>query len=165
MKLEVHLNDEKNGVELLFSQGLPIALYERLLELGFKYSFHESLKWYAPRHPAYVGYANALRQALFDGKDFLSVPIRPSFTPSEENIDQNKFSYVSIYFNKNGEVKRESYVVFDSYKKVAADIANRFGRDTYKEDFIKVEVYARKYKIKARVLLEWRKVIGRDADW
>lgn len=164
MKLEVKLNDKKNGVELLFDRQPSAILSKRIEALGFKRSFNSFLKWYAPQHPALVEYAQALQQALFEGNDVLSIPLQPSFTPSEENIDQNKFSYVIIFFDRDGQTKRDHYVVFDSYKRVATDIATRFGREKYKEAFKGVEVYARNHKVKARLLMELEKVIAGDKD-
>jgi len=72
MKLEVKLNDEKNGVELLFDEQPSEILSERIETLGFKHSYNSFLKWYAPQHPALVEYARALEKALFEGNDFLS---------------------------------------------------------------------------------------------
>lgn len=159
MKVEVSLNDEKRGVELLFSEELPNGLADRLKEFGFKQGFRQPLKWYAPQHPAYINYANELKEALLKDRAFLSVDIQPSFAPTEENIDHNKFSYVTISYNDGVGKEQSSYVVFDSYKAIATSIATRFGKKKYGASFKEVDVSPRNYKRKARALLKEGKVI------
>ncbi|MBL4575133.1 MAG: hypothetical protein JKY51_03420 [Opitutaceae bacterium] len=159
MKVEVALNDAKRGVELLFSEELSKELSNHLKEFGFKQGFREPLKWYATQHPAYNNYAEDLKKALLKGEAFTSVHIQPSFEPTEANIDHNKFSYVTISFNKNAKKEQESYVVFDSFKTVATAIAKRYGKNKYEAAFNGVDVSARNYKKKARALLSEGKVI------
>ena len=50
--------------------------------------------------------------------------------------------------------EQESYVLFDSYKKVAAEIATRYDKDKYGNAFKEVDIYPRNYKRKARALLK-----------
>ncbi len=160
MKVEVILNDAKRGVELLFSEELPKGLANRLKEVGFKQGFKEPLKWYAPQHPAFINYAKELKEALLKDEAFLSIHIQPSFDPSEENIDHNKFSYVTISFNKDKNKEQDSYVLFDSYKTIATAISKRFGKNKYGVAFLDVDVSPRNYKRKARKLLQEGKVIA-----
>lgn len=159
MKVEITLNDAKRGVELLFNEGTSKELSNRLKEFGFKQGFRQPLKWYAPQHPAFVTYAGELKEALLKGRHFASVHIRPSFLPSEENIDHNKFSYVTISYNKGGNKEQDSFVVFDSYKTVATAIANHYAKQTYGDAFKEIDVSPRNYKRKARTLLKEGKVI------
>lgn len=159
MNVEVSLNDQKRGVELLFSNDLPKEYALLLTEYGYKQGFRESLKWYAPLHPAYVNYAHALKEALLKGEEFSSVKIEPSFTPSEENIDHNKFSYVTLSYKKGETIKYDNYLLFDSYKKVATAIATQYGKSKHGVDLVRIDVYPRNYKRKARTLLKEGKVI------
>ncbi len=163
MKVEVTLNDAKRGVELLFSEELPKGLANRLKEVGFKQGFREHLKWYAPQHPAFITYAEELKEALLKEEAFLSVDIQPSFEPSEENIDHDKFSYVTISFSKEKNKEQDSYVLFDSYKTIATAISKRFGKNKYGVAFLDVDVSPRNYKRKARALLKEGKVIANSS--
>ena len=159
MKLETFHNKEQNGVELLFSQEPPKKLADRLTVLGFKKGFVVPLKWTVKSsHPAYLTYAKELKEAVSKNGDYLKVPIRPSFQPSDENIDHDKFTYVTISYQEGEEKKQANFVLFDSYKKVAADIANRYAEQHYK-NILSVDVAPRKYKRKARLLFSEGKVI------
>jgi|GEM_PF-833160 hypothetical protein len=163
MKLDISFNNEKNGIELLFSEQPSKVLGDYLTELGFKKGFKVPLKWTSPRHPAYATYAGELKEALLKKRDELSVPIRASFQPTEENIDHNKFSYVTISYKEAGEKKQTNFVVFDTYKKVATAIAKKYGKQHYK-GFLSVDVAPRKYKHKVRGLLSQGKVITGSED-
>ncbi|HEY9084060.1 MAG TPA: N-6 DNA methylase [Vicingaceae bacterium] len=163
MKLEISYNDEKDGIELLFSEQPPIVLADYLMELGFKKGFIVPLKWTSPRHPAYATYAGELKEALLKNRDYLSIPVRPSFQATEENIDHNKFSYVTISYREEEQKKQANFVIFDSYKKVAEAIAIRYGKQHYKE-FLSVDVAPRKYKRKARELFSEGKIITVSED-
>ena len=66
---------------------------------------------------------------------------------------------MTIYFLKDEVEEQESYVLFDSYKKVATEIATRYGKDKYGNAFKEVAIYPRNYKRKARALLKEEKVI------
>jgi hypothetical protein len=158
MKLEISFNKEKDGVELLFSEQLPEKLTARLTVLGFKKGFVVPLKWTAKSHPAYVTYAGELKEALLKNRDYLSVDIHPSFTPSEENIDHNKFSYVTISYQDDEQKRQSNFIVFDTYKKVAEAVAHQYGKHHYKK-ILSVDVVPRKYKRKARQLFSEGKVI------
>ena len=175
MKVELNYNNEKKGIELLFSEPLAKGASTRLRKLGFKRGFKSKSKWYAPQHPAFVTYAEHLKQVLLkskvpsDAKDILkNIPIRASFTPSTSNVENYKFSYVIIYFKplgdhseQQGEQGRaqETYIIFDTYKTVATAIATSFGVAKYKDQFRGVKVFPRNHKLKARVLLQEGKVI------
>jgi hypothetical protein len=160
MKVEITLNELKRGIELFFSEELTKELANRLKGFGFKQGFRDPLKWYAPQHPAFVTFAGELKEALLKGRAFLSVHIQPSFSPTQANIDHNKFSYVTISYNKNAKKEQESFVLFDSYKVVATAIATRYGKNKYRTAFKGVDVSPRNYKRKARALLKEGKVIA-----
>ena len=159
MKLEISFSQKPKGVELLFSEELPKELAHRLKAYGFKKGFLVPLKWTAAQHHAYITYAGELKEVLLKKRDALSVLITPSFQPSEENIDHNKFSYVTISYTKDGNKQQDNYVVFDSYLKVATAIATDYGRSKYQSDFIAIDVSPRKFKRKVRKLLVEGKVI------
>ncbi len=155
MTVEITLNNRKKGIELLFSEVLAKREHYRLSELGFKQSFQNKQKWYAPDHPAYSNYATSLKEALLKSNPLIEVAMRPSFEPTDENISHNRFSYVTIFLKG----REESFVLFDSYKKVATDIATTFGKKQYGTSFKEVAVYPRNYKRKARELLKEGRVI------
>ncbi len=159
MQVDVSYNDEKNGIELLFSEKLPEDISIYLKGIGFKDTFKKPLKWYVTQHPAYKKYAEDLKEALANGKPFKSVLIQPSYSPSEENIDHNKFSYVTISFLTDGAKEQESFVVFDPYKRVATEIGTRYGINKYGSSFKEIDVSPRNYKRKARTLLKEGKII------
>ena len=157
--LEIKHNNEKKGIELHFSNELPKGLAEYLLSIGFKQSHKDSLKWYASEHPAFNNFASSLKEVLSKDGDFSTIKLKPSFSPSKENIDHNKFSYVTISYLKDDKEDQDSYVLFDSYKSIATIIATEFGKKKYGDNFIGVDVSPRNYKRKARKLLEYQKVI------
>ena len=159
MKVTIAYNKEKNGIELFFTGDFPEELAIFLREVGFKESLGNKKKWYADKHPAYVNYANSLREVLAKEGDWKSVQIQPSFTASEENIDTNKFSLVTFHYRGKEKAEKVSFVVFDSYKKVATYIASEFAIEKFGEDFKDLEVFPRNHKRKARLLLQENQVI------
>lgn len=159
MQLEYSFNEEHDGIELHFKEEPSAKQKAHLKESGFKEGFHQPLKWWAKRHPAFVTFAEELKKTLLKGDPFTSVLIQPSFYPSQENIDHNKFSYVTITYLKDGVPEQESYVIFDPWKVVAKAVATRYGKEKYGSSFKEVDVTPRKMKIKARELLEKGKVI------
>ena len=164
MELEISYNDEQKGIELLFDQDPPQSLADRLIELGLKKGFRVPLKWTVKRHPAYSTYAGELKEALLKKRDYLNVQIHPSFKPTEENIDHNKFSYVTISYQEGGNTKQENFVVFDSFKKVAEAIATQYGKQQYKDAFLSVDASPRKNKRKVRKLFTDGKIITESFD-
>lgn len=159
MQLEYSFNEEHDGIELHFKEEPSEKEKAHLKESGFKEGFHQPLKWWVKRHPAFVTFAEELKETLLKGDPFTSVLIQPSFYPSQENIDHNKFSYVTITYLKGGVPEQESYVIFDPWKVVAKAVATRYGIKKYGSSFKEVDVTPRKMKIKARELLEKGKVI------
>lgn len=159
MQLSITHNEKKKGVELLFSVELPKELATFLRELGFKESLSNSKMWYVDKHPAYETFASSLKEILDKEEDWKSAIVKPSFAPSLENIDNNKFSVVAIYYRGEQKTESNDYVVFDSYKKVATKIATQFAIETYGEDFKHIEVFPRNYKVKARGLFKENQII------
>ena len=159
MNLEVVKNSAKSRLELMFQEDLPTALAIYLKEIGFKESFSSPKEWYADMHPAYITYTNNLKEAISNGNSWEAILLRPSFSPSLENIDQNKFSVVTFSFNTSDGAKDESFVVFDSYKKVAYTIAHKFGEEKYRDSLLEIKVFPRNYKKRARQLFGEKKVI------
>ncbi|WP_029209540.1 SAM-dependent methyltransferase [Aquimarina agarilytica] len=159
MNLEVVKNSVKNRLELKFQEELPKALAIYLKEVGFKESFSSTKEWYADLHPAYMTYANDLKEAITNGDSWEAIPLRPSFSSSLENIDQNKFSVVTFCFNTSDGTREESYVVFDSYKKVAYAIAQKFGEEKYRDSLQEIKVFPRNYKKRARQLFGEQKIV------
>lgn len=164
MQVDVSHNDEKNGIELLFSEKLPKEAADYLERLGFTQTRTQNLKWCVKHghHPAYNKYAKDLKEALSKGKPFSSVNIEPSFSPSEENIDHDKFSYVTISFLKGVDIEQESFIVFDSFKRVTTEIGSRYAKEKYGDSFKEIDVSPRNYKRKARTLLKEGKVVTGD---
>ena len=159
MELTIAYNGEKKGIELFFKEDLPKELAIFLRELGFKESLSNNKMWYADRHPAYENFATSLKETLAKGKDWKDIIVQPSFTPSLENIANNKFSVVSIYYEVDGKTKSQDYVLFDSYKKIVLKIAIRFANKIYKENYKSVEAFPRNYKVKARTLFKEEQII------
>lgn len=160
IQVAVNYNADKARIELLFSEVLPKEVANFLKEsVGLHQHFQEPKQWIASNHPAYHKYAHALENELPKGGAIQQVGLTPSFEPSEENIDKLKFSYVSITFSKEGATTDEHYVLFDSYKKVATFIAERFARQKYGSSLKEVVVHSRNYKRKARALLRKEQII------
>ncbi len=159
MELSITENKKKKGIELSFSEELPQKLATFLKELGFKEALRNPLKWYADAHPAYQNFATSLSEVLSNNSDWETVNIYPSFKPSLENIDSNKFSVITIYFQGTEKAKQQDYVLFDSYKKVALEIATHFAMIQYGDTLKHIEVYPRNYKRKARELFKEGKII------
>lgn len=164
MQVSITHNEEKKGLELLFSKEPTKELAIFLREVGFKEFLTNSKMWYADLHPAYVEYAITLRKIFNIEGDWRTIELRPSFASSLEHIDNNKFSLVTIYYNGEEKAATQDYVLFDSYKKVATEIATRFAMETYGEDFKHLEVFPRNYKRKARSLFKEGKIIGKSAS-
>ncbi len=161
MQLSITENEKKNGIELLFSENLPKEFSTFLRELGFKEHNNEKNKWYADAHPAYKSFATSLAMAFSNGDDWQTVNVYPSFQPSLENIDNSKFSFVTISYRGEQKAEKDEYVLFDSYKKVALEIATRFAIMKYGDDLQHVEVFPRNYKRKARILYDKEQIIHR----
>ena len=70
MELSITHNENKKGIELLFSEELPEKLTAFLRELGFKESLKDKNTWYADAHPAYKSFATSLRDAFSRGEDW-----------------------------------------------------------------------------------------------
>ena len=165
MTVEVTYNQEKERDELLFSDELTKETETFLKEkIGLNQHFRNPKKWLGVNHPAYRTFIQELKTALLKGQSIESIELQPSFSPSEENIDHNKFSYVTISYEKDGTIEYDNYVVFDSYKKVAGYVAESFGKQKFGDAYKGVDVYPRNYKRKARTLLKEGKVIAPKRD-
>ena len=161
MQVTITENEEKNAIELLFSENLPKEFSTFLLELGFREVFKKKNTWCADAHPAYKSFATSLRDAFSRGDDWKTVSMYPSFQPSLENIDKSKFSFVTISYKGKEKAEKAEYVLFDSYKKVALEIATQFAIMKYGDDLKHVEVTPRNYKRKARILYDKEQIINR----
>jgi hypothetical protein len=161
MQLSITENEKKNGIELLFSENLSKEFSTFLRELGFKQYNNVKNKWYADAHPAYKSFATSLATAFSNGDDWQTVNVYPSFQPSLENIDKGKFSFVVISYSGEQKAEKTEYVLFDSYKKIALEIATQFAILKYGDDLKHVEVSPRNYKRKARILYDNGQIINR----
>ncbi|MGB1284363.1 MAG: hypothetical protein ACPG44_07850, partial [Polaribacter sp.] len=161
MQVTITENEEKNAIELLFSENLLKEFSTFLLELGFREVLKKKNIWYADVHPAYKSFATSLRDAFSRGEDWETVSVYPSFQPSLENIDKSKFSFVSISYRGAEKAETKDYVLFDPYKKVATEIANQYAIAKYGDDLQNIEVSPRNYKRKARILYDNGQIINR----
>lgn len=161
MELSITHNENKKGIELLFSEELPEKLMTFLRELGFKESLKDKNTWYADAHPAYKSFTTSLRDAFSRGEDWETVSVYPSFQPSLENIDKSKFSFVTISYRSKEKAEKDEYVLFDPYKKVAMQIATQYAITKYGDDLQNVEVSPRNYKRKARIIYDKGQIINR----
>lgn len=159
MELSITENKKKKGIELSFSKELPKELSTFLKEIGFKEALRDQRKWYADAHPAYINFATSLKEVFSKDGNYQSISLYPSFQPSIENIDANRFSVITIYYQGKEKAQQQDYVLFDSYKKVALEIATQFAMLKYGDTLKHIEVYPRNYKRKARQLFEVGKII------
>ena len=161
MQVTITENEEKNAIELLFSENLPKEFSTFLLELGFREVLKKKNTWYADAHPAYKSFATSLGDAFSRGDDWKTVSMYPSFQPSLENIDKSKFSFVTISYRGKEKAEKNEYVLFDPYKKVAMQIATQYAITKYGDDLQNVEVSPRNYKRKARIIYDKGQIINR----
>lgn len=161
MELSISHNEDKKGIELFFNEELPQKLITFLRELGFKEALRDRNKWYADAHPAYKSFATSLSEVFLKGGDWQTAALYPSFEPSLENIDNSKFSFVTISYRGEEKAETKEYVLFDSYKKIAMEIANQYAIAKYGDDLQNIEVYPRNYKRKARILYDKGQIIHR----
>ncbi len=160
LTVSISTENENNRLELLFTGELSLDLTEYLKELGFRVPRDTPQLYYVDRHPAYLSFAKQLQKELEQKKStYKDIVITPSFTPSDANIDHDKFSYVTLTYTHNKTFVLESYVVFEPYLKLATIIAQRFGVIMYQDRLIDVNVKARQLKGKSRKLLTQGKVI------
>ncbi|MDW3191948.1 MAG: N-6 DNA methylase [Cytophagales bacterium] len=165
MEVAVTFNKEKGRDELLFSEELPKGTATFLKEkIGLRQHFKSPRKWLSINHPAYQNYLQALAEALAKGASIESVPLLPSFESSLANINQNRFSYVTISFGTEDHIKQEEYVVFDPFKKVSTFVAESFGRQKFGSAFKEVRVFPRTQKVKARALFKEGMILAPKAD-
>ena len=172
MNVTISYNEEKKGIELYFDEKLNHSQQQRLRTLGFKKTkvtgtnSQQVEKWFVKEHPAYREYAANLQKGLELGVASLEeVVIYPSYEPNLQNIQDNRFSVVTIFFKEDDQLKEDEYVVFDQFVRVATDIALRFGRWKYDNAFKEVKVYSRTYKPKARNLLKEAKVLDGKKEY
>jgi len=149
--VEIVHNRVKNGIELYFKEPLSLKEADHLKQSGFEQAFQQPLKWWAKQHPAFIHFAEALKAAVLNQTPITDVLLQPSFAPSQENIDLNKFSFVTL---KGDSFNPESYVIFDPYKVVAHAVATRFGNNKYGPQLKEVLVLPRKQKNLARTHLK-----------
>jgi hypothetical protein len=161
MQLTITENEDKGAIELLFSENLPKEFSTFLLELGFRKVLKKKNIWYADAHPAYKSFATSLARSFSNGDDWQKVSVYPSFEPSLENINKGKFSFVVISYRGEEKTQKAEYVLFDSYKKVALEIATQFAIVKYGDDLQHVAVFPRNYKRKARILYDKGQIINR----
>lgn len=163
MQVAVTHNKKKNGVELQFDTPISNQDAHRLQALGFRLYDKQNHIWHATRHPAYVRYARDLEEALKKRDPLTGVPILPSYAPTASNINNRRFSYVTLTVLQDQAEQTEAYLVFDTYKKIVLDIATTFGHHAYGQAFIAAKVFPRTYKQKARTLLtEGRVITGKE---
>ncbi len=162
MELITNKDNNKNNIELTFSQTPDKKLATYLTELGFKHSSKNENLWIVDAHPAYENYAQALQSAFQENQDWQTVLIYPSFESNIQNIDDNKFSFVTIHFRGKEKAEKQDYVLFESYKRIAIEIATQFALNNFGKNFKHLEVYPRNYKRKARLLYDEGKIIHRE---
>ena len=160
MELSILHNENKKGIELFFNEELPQELMIFLRKLGFKEALKDKNKWYADAHPAYKSFATSLSEVFLKGGDWQTATLYPSFEPSLESIDNSKFSLVTISYRGEEKAETKDYVLFDSYKKVAMEVANQYAIAKYGDDLQNIEVYPRNYKRKARILYDKGQIIN-----
>ncbi|GGG35905.1 hypothetical protein GCM10011344_41010 [Dokdonia pacifica] len=155
MKLTVVHTKEIDGIELRFDTELPMALATHLKQMGFTTYTNAPLKWYTKYHPAYLRYAEDLSKSFTNEKPWQEVLVYPSFKANKINITCNKSSKVIFTL----ESIKESYVVFESYKKIAYTIAKQFAERQFDTAVSKIEIYPRKFKTECKALFDKGRII------
>lgn len=155
MKLTViHIKD-KGGVELEFDTNLSAEFVSHLKLMGFTTYTNAPLKWYAKDHDGYLQYAEDLRASFSKGIPWEDVLVYPSFKADKNRISYNQASKVIFTL---GSIK-ESYVVFEPFKKIAYIIAKQFAEKQFDTPVSKIEVYPRKFKIECKALFDEGRII------
>ena len=152
MTISVTHNKEKGGLEITFSENLPEHFSEHLMTLGFKKVRSKSQTWYVRFSPAYENYIKELVATFENQEDPFGVLLKPSYEPSLDNIDHNRFSRVTItYRDEKVQIEKKiHYVVFDALLRSATVIAERYAKATYGDTLIRVLVSARNGKVDSR---------------
>ena len=159
MKVDISFNESKNGIEIRFDQKPSEETISQLRSMRFTYSKFQKM-WYAKKTLERIDFANELKRALETGEPPTLLDLRPSFEPTEENIDHKNFSYVSIvHLGDDNKSIFDNYVVFEPYRHAAEEITRRYGQQLYGDNFKDVYIYPKNYLRKARVLLKQGKVI------
>ena len=162
MKVDVHHNKQKNGIELHFTETPPAELTDILKALGFKPAYQQPRKWTVRQHPAYAGFARSLQQALLNDLPYTEIPVFPSYDPIPEHITTERFSLVEVHYSEDGQKRQRDYVLFEPYKRVASYIAHQYAHQTYGESLQRVRVYERNHKTRARAALRDGHIIRGD---
>lgn len=159
MTLTITENNTKNRTALRFSGQPDKELASFLRVLGFRESSSTANLWSTNSQPALNRFAHALKKALMNEKDWRAIPIKPSFEATIENLNQSKYHIVTIHNIDKGTKQEDSYLVFDTYRRIAIEIGTRFAKQTYGEAFSHIEAFPRNQKKKARRLFKEGKII------
>ena len=126
--VKVNINEEKKGLELLFSKKLNPEDAEYLKNyVGFKITV-DPLKWYTKyfNNPAYLQYADALKQSI----NIQKAETTPSFEANLQNLDQGKFVLADYSFKKEEKTASDSLIIFENTP-IAKHIAQLVGQEKY----------------------------------
>ena len=159
MKVDVHHNKDKNGIELHFTKGPDTGLAALLKSLGFKPSYRQPGKWTVRQHPAYAAFALSLQDALLKELSYSEVPVSPSYPAAPEHIENERFSLAEIHYSEDRQQKQKDYVLFEPYKRLANHIAGHFAKDVHGDSLLRVAVFERNHKTRARAAFKAGDVI------
>jgi hypothetical protein len=168
MKVEINYNKEKSGIELRFDAKVEGELKEQLRLSGFNYSSKYNCYW-AAYAQGLMKYSTALQEALEKGESKAVVVLQPSYKPSEENLEQRNYSYVTVFYLEKGESESrvENYLVFEPKKNLAWLIAWEFSNRVYGDRLRQVMVEPRNYLKNARNIFFKnfeKNIIGLDVE-
>lgn len=163
MKIAITYNSLKKGIECFFTPLLTEEdkLYTKLTTFGFKQAFSNPEKWYVEDKPTFRNYVESLKKAMETNSDPLAVSIQPSYQENESNILQDLFSSVYITLNTDGKTEIKNYVIFETFRGVAQDIAERYGKQKYGKRFVRAICKPREQRAEARRSYLAGKIIGR----
>ena len=158
--LDVAIDTTNNTLGLLFSEKPPIDLLDYLEYLGFRSKEADHTQYFVAKHPSYTFFSEDLQEALQKGVSYMDIPIRAAYLPTEDNIDHDKFSYVTITYLEGKHPVVENFILFDTFKNIAYAIASQYAKSQKGLPLQSILVTPRKNKAKARKLLWSGRVLG-----
>jgi len=155
MEQKVQLITEIDGrIEIVFS--VPPLVKLRDVLGSFSFVSKSAALYKAESTPDRIEFAYALQRILESGADLSELKILPSYSADEINLEARNYSIVDFHLKSNS---IESYVVFESSKRLAELIAKRFGNQKYGDTILEFNIYPKAKLKQARHYFHLGKVI------
>ena len=159
MEIEIRYNEERNGIEIEFPGKPDKEILDQLRGHSFKWH-RRGRYWYAGFSTARKEFVESLSDQTMDSEELKSIVLIPSYEPSSENVEQKRYSLVSIFYQDLMEKTRiEEFLVFETGRESAKEMGLQFGRKRHGENLVQVHAYPRNYIRKARGLFASGKII------